>query len=42
MSCSGTEPEVKDISGACHKRFRTRAQAEAFVEDWKESYADVL
>lgn len=43
-SCSGTtgsELEVKEISGACHKRFRTRAQAEAFVEDWKESFADV-
>ncbi|ORY61000.1 uncharacterized protein BCR38DRAFT_349462 [Pseudomassariella vexata] len=37
----GSEPEVKEISGACHKRFKTRAQAEAFIEDWKESYADV-
>ncbi|KAG9235622.1 hypothetical protein BJ875DRAFT_503914 [Amylocarpus encephaloides] len=36
-----TEPEVKEISGACHKRFRTRSQAEAFIEDWKESFADV-
>jgi hypothetical protein len=23
------------------KKFRTRAQAEAFIEDWKETYADV-
>jgi len=29
------------ISGACHKCFRTEAQAEAFIEDWKESFADV-
>ena len=32
---------INKISGACHKRFRTEAQAEAFIEDWKESYADV-
>jgi hypothetical protein len=32
---------VKEISGACHKRFRTRSQAEAFIEDWKDSFADV-
>lgn len=43
-SCSGTtgsEQEVKEISGACHKRFRTHAQAEAFIEDWNESFANV-
>jgi hypothetical protein len=32
---------VKEVSGACHKRFRTRSQAEAFIEDWKDSFADV-
>ena len=36
-----TELKVKEITGACHKRFRTRSQAEAFIEDWKESFADV-
>ncbi|KAL3421822.1 hypothetical protein PVAG01_05978 [Phlyctema vagabunda] len=36
-----TEQEVKEVSGACHKRFRTRSQAEAFIEDWKDSFADV-
>jgi hypothetical protein len=36
-----TEPEVRTVSGNCHKRFRTRSQAEAFIEDWKESFADV-
>jgi viroplasmin and RNaseH domain-containing protein len=36
-----TEPEVKEITGACYKRFRTRSQAEAFIEDWEESFADV-
>jgi viroplasmin and RNaseH domain-containing protein len=35
------KPEVDRSSGACHKHFRTRAQAEAFIEDWKNSYADV-
>lgn len=29
-------------SGACHKCFRTRAQAEAFVEDWKTTYANLM
>lgn len=44
MSYSGTkgsEQEIKEISGACHKGFRTYAQAESFIEDWKESFADV-
>ena len=41
-SCSGkAEPEVKYVSGECHKRFRTLDQAEAFIEDWKETFADV-
>ncbi len=36
-----TEPEVKEVTGACHKRFRTHSQAETFIEDWKDSFADV-
>lgn len=32
----GAEPEVLHFSGACHKHFRTLAQAEAFMADWKE------
>lgn len=43
-NCSGTtgsEKEVKDVKGACHKRFRERGQAEAFIDDWKESFADI-
>ena len=36
-----TELKVKEISGACYKRFKTRSQAEAFIEDWEESFADV-
>ena len=35
----GAEPEVVKSSGACHKRFRTLAQAEAFIADWVEMYA---
>jgi uncharacterized protein (DUF433 family) len=38
---SGAELEIKKVSGSCHKLFRTRAQAEAFIEDWKDSYADI-
>lgn len=38
----GSRPQVETISGACHKVFRTRAQAEAFIEDWKESFSDVF
>jgi hypothetical protein len=33
--------EIHEIPGACFKRFKTMAQAEAFIEDWKESFADV-
>ncbi len=36
-----TEPRVRAVSGACYKRFKTRFQAEAFIEDWKDSFADV-
>lgn len=28
-----------ELSGACHKHFRTLAQAEAFIADWAEMYA---
>jgi hypothetical protein len=34
--------QIHKISGACHKRFKTEAQAEAFIEDWNESFADAL
>jgi len=37
----GSEPKVSEVSGACHKRFRTKDQAQAFIEDWKQSFADV-
>lgn len=37
----GAKEEVNEFSGACHQHFRTRAQAEAFIEDWKDSYADI-
>ena len=33
--------EIHEIVGACHKRFKTKVQAEAFIEDWKQSFADV-
>ena len=36
-----TEPTITKVSGACHKRFKTRDQAEAFIEDWKRSFAEV-
>lgn len=38
---AGSELEVKEVKNACHKKFRTRDQAEAFIEDWKESFSDV-
>lgn len=38
----GAEPEVVCFSGACHKHFRTLAQAEAFIADWVEMYACVV
>ncbi|KAF3392609.1 hypothetical protein F1880_008939, partial [Penicillium rolfsii] len=38
---SGAEKEVTEEKGSCHKRFRTMAQAEAFIEDWKETYAQI-
>ncbi len=33
--------EVESHASNCYKRFRTRAQAEAFIEDWKDAFADV-
>ncbi len=38
----GSELEVVNFSGTCHKRFRTLAQAEAFIADWVEMYACVV
>jgi viroplasmin and RNaseH domain-containing protein len=32
---------IHEVPGACHKHFRTKEQAEAFIEDWKETYAEV-
>lgn len=38
---NGAEKEVSEEKGSCHKRFRTMAQAKAFIVDWKESYAEI-
>ncbi|KAJ9607040.1 hypothetical protein H2200_008112 [Cladophialophora chaetospira] len=38
---TGSLEEIEEFQGACHKRFKTEAQAQAFIEDWKESYAEV-
>jgi hypothetical protein len=38
----GSEPEVVNFSGACHKRFRTLAQAEAFIAYWVEMNACIV
>lgn len=32
---------IHEVNGACHKRFRTKEQAEASIEDLKETYAEV-
>jgi viroplasmin and RNaseH domain-containing protein len=32
--------EVNGFQGACYKCFGTRELAEAFIEDWKEAYAE--
>ncbi|CAN9302553.1 unnamed protein product [Alternaria alternata] len=37
----GAQENVHEFPGACHKKFRTKEQAEAFIEDWKETYAEV-
>lgn len=39
---TGALEEIHEISGACHKRFNTEAQAKAFIEDWKEAFAEVV
>lgn len=31
---------MKEVSGACHKRFKTQQQAEDFIEDWKQSFTE--
>ena len=44
MTYSGAEgalEEIHEVNGACHKRFRTREQAEAFMEDWIKTFAEV-
>ncbi|CAI6226428.1 unnamed protein product [Periconia digitata] len=38
----GAFEETDKAPYACHKHFRTEAQAEAFIEDWKEAYAEVI
>lgn len=45
IECSGGKgacEETAKAPNACHKQFRTEAQAEAFIEDWKEAYAEVV
>ena len=37
----GAFVETDKWKGACHKSFRTKAQAEAFIQDWENSLADV-
>jgi hypothetical protein len=38
---NGASEATQGISGACHKYFETKAQAKAFLEDWKESSAEI-
>lgn len=38
---SGAELEVVNFPGACHKHFRTLAQAESFISDLIEMFACV-
>lgn len=38
---TGAFEDTNKFRGVCHKWFRTKAQAEAFIEDWKETYAEV-
>lgn len=37
----GSEREVHEVSGNCHKFFRSQEQAEAFLEDWKQTVVDL-
>ncbi|OQD75566.1 hypothetical protein PENANT_c148G03786 [Penicillium antarcticum] len=38
---NGAKNQVTGEPGSCHKRFRTMAQAKAFIEDWKASYTAI-
>ncbi len=38
----GLKLEVVNFSDACHKRFRTLTQAEAFIANWMKMYACVV
>jgi hypothetical protein len=43
-NCSGqggAKEKVEKVRGNCHRSFKTRAQAEAFMKDWKDSFAEV-
>jgi len=37
----GSQPEVSDQPHSCHKRFRSREEAEKFIEDFRETAAYV-
>lgn len=45
LSCGsgpeGAEKDVKGFSGACHQKFSTLEQAEAFIRNWEESFSSV-
>ncbi len=37
----GSEREVDEVSGNCHKHFKTQEHAEVFIEDWKQTVIDL-
>jgi hypothetical protein len=37
----GAKKQITEEPGSCHKSFRTMAQAQAFIEDWKASYTAI-
>ena len=37
---SDAEAATEGFSGACHKRFNNELEAKAFIEDWKDGYAN--
>ncbi|KAF2011977.1 hypothetical protein BU24DRAFT_267167 [Aaosphaeria arxii CBS 175.79] len=39
---AGAKDDTDQFNHTCHKHFRTEAQAKAFIEDWKNAYADVV
>ncbi|PYH78050.1 hypothetical protein BO82DRAFT_357647 [Aspergillus uvarum CBS 121591] len=41
LSWEDAEPQVNGYPHACYQCFTTRAQAQAFISNWKESDADV-